>query len=172
MRVAGYSSCVSFTRPRKFVFGKGLYLEDSEVLIPWGVTASDASAIGSPRVVTTPPRYDLIWGPERILDGMSSTVHAVLHGGQKLRRLSLEPTWRHETYNLERHYMETRDHLIRALGSPTHVDEDKFASMPSYSWSDPAGVHLRLWLFDRFGEQLMLEVGYPRKRRFRTTGTA
>lgn len=138
------------------MFSDGIQLENSGSLIPWGTTASEACYIGRPRVIKAIPRVDILWEAESVFSAMAATIHATLHGGEKLRKLMIEPAWEREPYDLRKHYIETRDHLCNALGSPT-IDTDPFTSMPSYTWVD-GRARLRLWLFDRFGERLMLEA--------------
>ncbi len=145
----------------------GVFLEETGVLIPWGITAADASVIGSPRVVQDGVRNDILWGPESIFCGLKATVHATLYGNQRLNRLEIAPTWPHANYDLQAHYRFTRDRLIEALGEPDETSEDALASMPSYTWNANRSLRLRLWLFDRFGEQLKLGVGYLDKSRLR-----
>lgn len=147
------------------MFDNGVYLEESERLIPWGITAEEAVAIGAPRVERDDPRVDILWGPEPVFGGLDATVHAVLYGAQKLQFLDIVPTWSHKPYRLHAHYTHTRDRLIAALGRPDEVNENTFTSMPSYAWNRDGNLRLSLWLFDRFGEQLKLHVGFPDKRR-------
>lgn len=146
------------------VLGDGLYLEKADVLIPWGVTAAEAARIGAPWTKTEEPRFEFLWGPEEIFGGLNADVHAVLHGGQRLQQLKLLPAWEQEPYSLEDHYTAVRDHLVQSLGEPAEVRENPQTSMPGYTWAGDQGSQLHLWLFDRFGEQLMLELNAPGKR--------
>ena len=141
----------------------GLYLEESAVVIPWGATAKGASAVGSPRVLEHYPRFDIVWGPEAVLGGMEASIHAVLHGSQRLRELQIQPSWTTEPYVLKAHYEYVRDHLTRVLGAPRVSSAVHWESMPSYTWDGDGDFEVRLFLFDRFGEQLMLRVTHKGK---------
>src|SRR5574341_1193106 len=110
-----------------FQLDKGLWLEDSHVLLPWDARGEELRRIGQPIVSEQSDRLLLVWKECTCLGGLRCQVEAHLYYSQQrnefnsvraLKQLTLTPLDAREE-GVRSQYDNAKQHLIERLGEPT-----------------------------------------------------
>jgi hypothetical protein len=148
---------------------RGILLEDTETLLPWGAPLRKLRRLGKPRVGRLTDRVRLFWNDHVLFGGLRCQVEATFWRNQPdssktsnkdgcidfvflnfPNSISLNPRLQHA---------DLKAQLTRALGLPTFDGNDDypFSDLPFTEWNlDTALVELAV--VERFGKYCIGEV--------------
>jgi hypothetical protein len=151
-----------------FQLAKGILLEDSDTLLPWGAALADLRKAGKPDVFRERGATTLAWKDRRFLGGLAGAVEAEFNrtaaprgeedpnDGGRLRVVNfyVDPEPREWP---RRQYLRVKRRLSRSLGKPSRAGEDPTMDLPIAEW-DLARVLVVWMVFERFGEYCVGEI--------------
>ncbi len=137
---------------------QGIYLEDIDVLIPWGITKADLVHYGDPEVRTFD--WMFTWSDHVCFGGIPCTINAVFHKGYiglaenrvSLHHVSVNPKL--EVVYSHTGFDEIRKYLLRVLPAPS-IDkaQNELSLKPIIIWDFPS-VRVRVDVADIWNEDL------------------
>jgi hypothetical protein len=160
-----------------FQLAKGILLEDSDVLLPWGAPLPDLRKTGRPDLYRERGVTTLSWKDRRFLGGLAGAVEAEFNrtpapegeedpndeGRLRVVNFYIDPEPRETP---RRQHLRVQKRLSRSLGKPSRAGEDPTMHLPIAEW-DLARVLVVWMVFERFGEYCVGEIWQkplPRRR--------
>ncbi|OPZ82999.1 MAG: hypothetical protein BWY76_02491 [bacterium ADurb.Bin429] len=152
-----------------FRLDEGIFLEDIQVLIPWGTPREQLREIAAPEVhVSSPGRVLYAWRDHHCLGGQKSILQAEFHDvavyGQEIyqdrifKYMAVYPVAFLDVDNPRKTYDETRAYLIDILGAPTcSIDYRASRGYPSTRWEYDA-IKVELFIYDKNGDVFHLGI--------------
>jgi len=120
---------------------RGIYLEDSDVLLDWNSSRELLRQLATPRETEEPGnRLGLVWRNRRWLNGMTATFFASLKESEHLRRIELVPQPGKGTAD---EFQRISRHLALHLGSATR-SADRQGSCSRFWQQDEVQIALSL----------------------------
>jgi hypothetical protein len=130
-----------------FNLREGLYLESSELLLPWNSSAEDLAKCGSPEE----DNHHVFWNGVTVFDGLEVDVLC-----RRQSRNVFQISHRLQSTNARDEFLALKDELVSRFGSP-----DESASLeadyPRAVWRY-GRVRVSLLISDRFGEYVSFMV--------------
>jgi len=152
-----------------FRLDEGIYLEDIQVLIPWGTPREQLREIASPEVhASSPGRRAYTWREHRCLGGQKSILQAVFHDvavyqheifqDRIFKHMAVYPVAFMDVFSPRISYDKTRAYLVDVLGTPTcSIDYRTFGGYPSTRWEYDA-IKVELFIYDKNGDVFHLGI--------------
>jgi hypothetical protein len=134
---------------------KGLPLEDTNVLLPWGTSTSELSSLGVPTKSGSGGEQMLCWVNARVFRGLTATVTAQMNPRRGLRELEL-----HVGANGKSPpeiMANVSSHLRSLFGPPTQVHEREQDGTGTEAWVMPP-IIISHGVFERFGLYYRMRV--------------
>lgn len=134
---------------------KGLLLEDSDLLLPWGTLESELAAIGKPTIHASGGVRTFSWPEARVLRGLSATVTAKNTRPRGLRDLELYIAG--PTEPPAETFARTSSHLRSLFGPPTQGYEEVKDHTRRETWIMPP-ITITHAIAERFGNYHTMSI--------------
>lgn len=138
---------------------KGLFLEESNSLLPWGISRDDAWQIGSPRSANPGGGSDRAWilWDDVILGGLECSVTAYLPDEKnELNEVTVgyRGIGKQDPFYS---YLLVFKHLVSGIGPPTEYDCPEFTYGPVLKWRYDRCL-ISVYSFEKHGNVFVLEI--------------
>ena len=140
---------------------KGVFLEDSKVLLEWGKPINALVVENNATIVSKPDRTIIEWGHHTILDGLKlelTSTYLKLSNLNLSKKFNTISSWTIGDNEAKSHFENLSTHLSLKLGNPSKKEKNDDISNEEFWLWNIGEVNITLYLFEQHAYKCCLTI--------------